>query len=156
MSLRNWVIADVIEAMAGVVRREFLVGFEVDAKQIANGVAILHSVQTADSHATGIWILRMSLEHSGLDPRLELLLFLGVRLRFFRRRHDSRPHILQHLQPEFVVQQGIGRLQFVEGDLAFPGAVTVTVVAILREERLNVFAELGDRRCFSAASQARQ
>src|SRR5207245_11264810 len=64
--------------------------------------------------------------------------------------HESGARVLQNLEPEVLIEQGVVGLQFVKGDVALVLAIAVAVVAVFFEERLNVFAELARRRNFCA------
>src|SRR4029077_11297486 len=61
-------VADVVEAVADVVRREFLISVEIDAEKIADGVAVFDAVEAAQSHAARVRILRVDAERAVLDP----------------------------------------------------------------------------------------
>ena len=47
-------VADVVEALAGIVGGEVLFGAELDAQQVANGVGVLVAVQAVRHYAAGI------------------------------------------------------------------------------------------------------
>ncbi len=56
-------------------------------------------------------------------------------------RHDVRPGVLQHPQPELVVPQlGFG-LEAVEDDAALAAAIAVAVIAMLSQQRLDIALE---------------
>ena len=138
-------IADGVEAVAGVVRREFDLRVEVDPHEIADGVAILDPVQPAHGDASGIGVAGIDSEGRILDPTFQLLLVGGGQAGLFLRRHQARAGILQDLEPEVVVEERRVGLQCVEGDFALAGPVAMAVVAVLLEDRLDVAVELGGR-----------
>ena len=147
-------VADVIEAVAGIIGRKFLLRVEVHAHEVADRVPILDTIEPPHGHAAGVEIRRVRLEHRRLDPLLKLLLLLRAGLRLLRRRHDAGANILQRLQPEVMVLQhrGVG-LEFVEGNSALVRAVRVAIEAELLQQRTNLAAELGrGRRTLRAAS----
>src|SRR4029077_2700977 len=63
-------VADVVEAVADVVRRGFLISVEIDADEIANGVAVFNAVEAAQSHAARVRILRVDTKRTVLDPAI--------------------------------------------------------------------------------------
>ena len=89
-------VADVVEPVAGVVRRERGVGVEVHAQQVADGVAVLDAVEPADGDPPGVGVLRVDLEdavpliHSSTCADL-----LGGRPRLALRGHHAGPEHLQ-------------------------------------------------------------
>ena len=64
-------VADVVEAVAGVVRRELVLDLEVEPHQVADRVAILDAIEPADGDAAGIGILRVDAERVAFDPVLQ-------------------------------------------------------------------------------------
>ena len=141
-------VADGIEAVAGIVRRQLLVHFEVKAGQVADGIAILDAIDSANSDTAGIRILGINTKGIGFDPLLQLLLLLARRTRLFGWRHETRASVLQNFEPEVVIEQGVVGLKFVKGDVALFLAITVAIIAILREQRLNLFSKVSRSRNF--------
>ncbi len=64
-------VADVVEPVPGVVRRELGGGVVVHADQVADRVAVLDPVEPADRDAAGVGILRVDPERRDLDPVLQ-------------------------------------------------------------------------------------
>ncbi len=135
-------VTNVIEAITGVIRRELDLAVEVNAHEVADRVAILDAVQPAGGDTPRIRVPRINAKCFKLDPLLQPLTFFRRRLRFFGWRHEASPRVFQRLQPEIVVEDRLLRLQLVKRDPALVHSIAVTVVTILREQRLHVLAEV--------------
>ena len=71
--------------MPGVVRRELGLRVELDAEQVADGVAVLGPVESTDGDPARIRIRRIKAERAALDPVLETQELVRARLRLLRR-----------------------------------------------------------------------
>jgi hypothetical protein len=69
-------IADVVEAEARIIRREFVVGVVVDAEQILDGVAVLDAIEASHRDTAGSGLAGSILKTSYLIQALERRLFL--------------------------------------------------------------------------------
>jgi hypothetical protein len=58
------------------------------------------------------------------------------------RRHQTGADILQDLEPEIVIQECVVRSHLIERDIALLRTVTVTIVTIFFEDRLNILVEI--------------
>ena len=136
-------VGDVVEAVAGVVRREHRRRVEVHAEQVADGVVILHAVEAADGDAAGIGILRVGGEDRAFDPLGEAFLFLRRGLGFFLRRHQAGAEIFQRVQPQLAVGKDfLVGLKFIEGHIALVRAVGMAVETIFFQKGAHVLVEL--------------
>jgi len=131
-------VADVVEPVAGVVRRERGVGVEVHAEQVADGVAVLDPVEPAERHPAGVGVRQVDLERRPLDPLFEVRQLLGGRPRLALRRHHAGPQHLECPEPQFRVA---GEVVPVERDLALALGAGVAADAERVENRLDVLAE---------------
>ena len=139
-------VADVVEAIAGVVGREFLGGLELNPHEIADGVAILHPVEPPKSDAPRVGILRIDPESLILDPIFQAPLFLFRRTRLLGRRHEAGPQVFQHGPPKVAfTQEFLFGLELIKRHVSFVHAIPMAVVAVFRENRLDVLAEMGCR-----------
>ena len=105
-------VGDIVEAVAGIVGGEILVGAEIDRQQIADGVAVFVAIEPLGDHAAGI----------GFDQRVGLLeltleefhqpieLFRG-RTRDFFRRHLAGLNFVDDCVPCSPVAQKGGRIE---------------------------------------------
>ena len=95
-------IADVVKAIAHVVRREVIGWMKVDADEIANRVVVFRAIEPANRHSP--WIERATTIirfQAGLDPLRQLREFLTRGLGAIVRRHqptfdiflDPLPHL---------------------------------------------------------------
>jgi hypothetical protein len=128
-------VANVVEAVARVVRGKFLFGLEIDADEVLDRVAVLDAVQAAHGHAAGVRVRRVDREYLVFDPVLEVLLLGGRKVRVVFGGHQPRAHVDQHLEPQRLVEDLLRRLEAVEGDLALVVAVAVAFVTMLFEHR---------------------
>ena len=151
-------VADVVEPVPGVIRREFGGGVVVHADQVADRVAVLDPVEPADRDATGVGIVRIDPQRPGLDPALQQPPLLGRRLRLAGRGHDPGPHVPQHGPPELaIVQPGPIRRRPIEGHAAFFQPIAVTAEAIVLEERPDLLVEsLLDPVCGAGGTRAQR
>ena len=135
-------IADVIEPVAGIVRRKSLVRVEIDAEKIADRISVFYAVEAANCDSARIRVVRVRLEHRGFDPVDDLLLLLTSGLWLFRWRHQACADVFEDLVPKLVIfEQRRVRLEFVQSDIAFIRSVAVAVVTILLKDWANVFAK---------------
>ena len=142
-------VANVVEAVTRIVGRKVLGRVVIDARQIADRIAILDTVEPAERHPAGIGIGRVDVEGIELDPieKLAPLLFIGPLLAL--GRHHAGTHVLQHGRPELdVADQRLVGLELVQRAVALAGPVAVAAVAIRLEDRLDVLRETAPRRCF--------
>ena len=90
-------VADVVEAVAGVVGRQVARVVEVEPQEVADGVAVLGPVQPVDGRRPGIGALRRRPVELGLEPRHELGPGTGVRGQPSGRGHLPRAKLVQDL-----------------------------------------------------------
>ena len=142
-------VADRVEPITRVVGRKLLLGLEVETGQVADRVAILDPVETADGHAARIGILGIDPENVALDPvGQEPHLFIG-RTRLAGRRHDAGTHVLEHRPPKLRArQQCFTGGKVVQGDVPFLRPVAMAAVAIIDQDRLDRFFKPRHRRVF--------
>ena len=138
-------VADVVEAVAGVVGREFLLRLEIDPHQVADRVAVLDPVEPADRHPARVGVLGIDAEDVVLDPVGQDLDLLGGRPRLAGRRHDPRTDVLEHRPPEVApLHQRLVRPALVEGHPALLHPVGVASVAVVDQDRLDLVLEPRD------------
>ena len=127
--------------MSGIVGRKLQLGVDLDAGEIAHGVAIFGAIQPAQGHATGIGHRRIELKHIALHPFRQLFRQLRRESRFVGRWHDARADVAQRPHPERVVLEVRAARKLVERDAAFVDAAAVAAVTILVQDRLNLLRE---------------
>jgi len=130
-------IGDGVKTIAGVIRREFFGGVEIDSHQIADGVAIFDAIETVKGDAAWIRIGGIDGERGVFDPVGELRFFGFGGLGLFLRGHDAGADIFQDFPPSLAIL-GVGG-ELINGEFAFLCAFAVAVVAVFGEEGLNVF-----------------
>ena len=133
-------VGDVVEPVAGVVLRKIVGGPEIDAEQLADGVVVFRAVQPPRRHTARIRRRDpIDARELALEPAGDALPLLLVRLVLFHRRHLAAPEHPDHVFPVVaLIDQRVGRLERlkVQAVLRLP-LVTVTGVAVLRQERLD-------------------
>ena len=147
-------VADVVEAEARVVRREFMIGVVVDAEQVVHRVAVLHAVQPPHRHAARIRIARIDVEHAVLDPAFELRLLRGGEPGLAFGGHQARAGVVQHAQPQVRLQDLLVGLQRIERDLALVIPVAMALIAVLLEDGRDHGTVFGDCRIGGRAAGA--
>ncbi len=138
-------VADVVEAVAGIVGRELLLRLEVDPHQVADRVVVLDAIEPADRHPARVRIRGIDVEDIVLDPVGQGLDFPGGRLRLAGRGHDPRADVLEHRPPQLAtLHQGLVRPALIEGDLTLLHPVGVTSIAVVDQDRLDGLLEPRD------------
>ena len=133
-------ITDVVEAVAGIIRRKIIRRLERHADQIANRVVVFRAVQPPERHAAGIRIIAVTGEHLRLDPFGNQLHLFDLGLLLFFRRHGVAADVFQHFLPGLGVVHGVGlHLVNIQHKVSLLFAVAVTAVAILVEQRDDLF-----------------
>ena len=135
-------VADVVEAVAGVVGREVFFGVVVDAHQVADRVAVFGPIEPTERDVAGVGIGRVDAERVGLDPVNNLFSFFGCWLLLVDRRHHVGADVFEHGPPELGI--GEHRLvgsEFVERAAAFARPVAVAAIAMRFQDRLDCFTE---------------
>ena len=139
-------IADVVEAVAGIIRREIRRRLEIHAHQVADGVVVFHAIEPANRDAAGIGVLAVHREECVFDKLREALALGERRLLARRWRHLTLADVREHLFPSLpvLVQRGFAR-ERVEREVALLLPAAVATVAILLEQRRDVLliGELG-------------
>ncbi len=137
-------IADVVEAVAGVVGREFFKGAELDPHEVADGVLVFDAVQATQGDAAGIGVGGIDPEDVGLDPALDERQFGCRGLILPGGGHDFRAEVAEDIEPEAGVGDPVGvGLETIEDDVALVGAIGVTVVAVFFQQGLDPGSEIG-------------
>ena len=124
--------------MPRIVRGKLRLRVVVHADQIANGVPVLHAVQTADGDAPRIRIGGINAKDMGFDPLFDLLFFGGRGPGHVGRGHGSTAQVFQRLPKQFAIlrQRRVGS-KFIESHIAGLHCASVTGIAIGFEKRLN-------------------
>ena len=141
-------VADVVEAVAGVVGREVGGGFEIEADEVADGVVIFGAVEAAEGDSAGIGAGGVEFEELTFDERGDgLALGVGGKRGGVFGRHLVACDDAEDGFPGFAggVDVGSGAVA-VEGDAGFVDTVGVAVVAVFFEERGYGVLEGGGRR----------
>ncbi len=108
-------VADVIEAVAGIVGGEVFVGLEIDGQEIADGVAIFVAVEAVGDDAAGVGFDGLiEIVEAGLDVAGERGNFFGGRLGDARGRHLAGAEPLEDDLPAIAI---FGKRLRVEEDL---------------------------------------
>jgi hypothetical protein len=98
-------VADVIEPVACVIGRELDLAVEINAEQVADGVAILDAVQSPGGDAARVRIGSVNAERVIFDPFLQPLTIRFRGLAFFGGWHQARARVFQHGQPQIFLRQ---------------------------------------------------
>ena len=99
---------------------------------------VFHAIETAQRHPPRIRICWIKPEDLTLNPRDHLCTLIRIRLTLLCRRHQIGPEILPDPQPQLLIIQFVNAIDgIIEGNLSLRGPITMTIVAILFEERLN-------------------
>jgi hypothetical protein len=123
-------VADVVEAVARIVRRDQVGHFHLHAQQVVERVLILDPVEPPQGHPPGVGILRIHGKHRVVDPRQQLVALGGGRLILVERRHQPVPDVIADAFPKLAVGLHFGdRVEAIERQLALTDAVAVTVMA---------------------------
>ena len=129
-------VADIIEAIARIVRRKIIRRLERHADQIADRVIIFRAVQPPERHASGIRIIAVTRKDLRLDPFGNQLHLFDLGLLLFFRRHGVAADVFQHLLPRLRIVHGVRlRLVDIQHEVSLLFAVAMTTVAILVEQR---------------------
>ena len=142
-------VADVVEAVAGVVGGEDVLGVEFHAEQVVNRVLVFGAVQPADGHAAGVGAGGVELEDFLLDPGLNFPLLVGRQLVLVGWRHHLAAEISPDRQPVLAVGEVGGQvLELVHRELALGHALAVAGKAVGLQQRddLGLVALRGSRR----------
>ena len=137
-------VADVVEAVAGIVGGKIIGGLELHADEVADAVVVFGAVEAADGDAARVGIGAVGVEDFALDPGGEEVAF-GLRgLGFVRRRHLAAAEVRHHFFPRLaILADGGGVLENLEGQVALLFRVAVAVVAIAREDGFDLRLEGG-------------
>ena len=130
-------IADVVEAVARLVRREQRPAIDLERQQIADGVCVFGAVEAMDCRSARIGIRRRGAVERGLEIRDGRGVGRGVRAPSRRRRHHAGPELAYHLFPHFGIVAhpiGVDRLER-ESSRTESFAVTRHAVAIEHSTR---------------------
>ena len=113
--------AKVVEAVAGIVGREFHFAGKLDPHEVANGVAVLDPIEPPHGHLAGIGIRRVDPEGLVFDPLFEAFDLLRRGTRPVIGRHDTGTDVLQSGEPKAGLsdQLRVG-LEPIEGDFTLP------------------------------------
>ena len=136
-------IADVVEAVAGIVGGELFGGAEIDAQQVADGVGIFVAIEAMGHGAAGIGLLVLvGFREFGLDDADE------GRHGFRRgawdagRRHFASLQFGEDFDPAVAIGRDRGGLE-VGGNVQIAGIElgVMAVIADLNEDGLDIFLE---------------
>ena len=136
-------ITDGVESESGVVGWEIFVRVKSHPDDIRNGVLVFLAIHAPDRHAARIGIVGVQLEDLLFNPREDCfpLFHVGLEL-FLRRRHEVCPDIFPNPQPsQTVFEEGFGALVFIEDKVTFLCPVSVTIKAVVLQQRFNFFRE---------------
>ena len=120
----------VVEARAGIVRRQHRGDVDVEREQIANGIGVLGAIQPVHERPTGIRSCpRRCIERR--DQRRQQLVALGdVRPWHSRRRHHAGADFADYLFPDVRMRGDVGKLRAIERQPAGFQLVVVTGDAV--------------------------
>ena len=136
-------VADVVEAVAGIVRREIVCRTEVHADEIADGVVVFRAVEAADGHAARIGPGRIDGENRTIDPRHDFLPLVERRLLLIVRRHLPGAQCFEDVLPRFLIlHHRVGRRPLVQGQPALLLPVAVALEAVRFHHRPHVFRKV--------------
>jgi hypothetical protein len=122
-------LGDVVEAVSTIVVGKCRLRFKINAHQVADRVFVFDAVESMNGHAARIGLIGIKAEAAGLDPLFQCLLFRDGWVPLFRRRHDVRTRIAQHLQPKLWIGEDlVFSRQSIECDASLMGAIAVAVV----------------------------
>ena len=138
-------VADVVEAVADIVRRKIVRRLEVDAEQIAHGVVVLRAIQSPDGDSAGIaFEFAVDVVELVLQPRRDrqeivmrrplAALFDGGHGFDLQHREDLLPNLARILHRLLAVE-------VVQRDASFGGVGPVTLQAMLLEKRSDLRLE---------------
>ena len=123
-------VADVVEAVARVVRRQVARVVEVEPQDVADRVAVLGAVQPVDGRRPGVRIRCGYAVERTLEPRHEAGRAGGVRARATRGRHLARPKLLENLLEDGGLLADVCRVQALERQARGEGPVVVARKAV--------------------------
>ena len=147
-------VADIVEAVAGVIGWKLLVRPKVSSHQIPDRISILDTIKPPDRDAARIGIFGVDPENVLLDPGLQPPAFIGRGAWFPFRGHDAGTQILQDLPPQIAfAQQLLIRLELVKGYLPFVHAIAMAIVTILDKDRLHLLPKVRPGRVLRAKAQ---
>ena len=151
-------IADVVEAVAGIVGRKIGCGLEVHTQQIADGVVIFDAIEAPGGDAAGVGLhVAIQARELRLKPTRYRCNLFGSRNRQSLRRHLAGAQFLHYFFPDFsVLQRGPGvaiSLEIEPADFQFR---VMAKDAIASEERLDALFKGGTRRQTRIRYQAHQ
>ncbi len=132
-------VADVVEAVGGVVRRQQRRGIDIERQQIANGVRVLGAVQAVQHGPSGIGLDRGRPIERIRKPGDELAACRGVRLRRALRRHHPDAHFPDGLFPDAGLRGDVRIVHVVERQPAALRALVVAAGAVPIHGRAGVY-----------------
>ena len=136
-------VADVVEAVAGVVGGEIFFGAELDAEQVADGVGVFGAIQAAGGDAAGVRlhvaVMRSNSACTIFDEGVDLR---GVGLGHRLRGHFAVLDALDNPLPAFaMLGEGRGGSEDSQVQAALGEAVIVAGGAVFVEEGQDGFFE---------------
>ena len=139
-------VADIVESIADVVVRKIGRRLEIEADQIANRSVVLAPVEPMQRYPSGVAgprAIRFA-EHRIEIPEQRFDVGRG-RARLFLRRHlAATKHVLDVFPDLAVLHDRFVVLESIKHQVAFAFAVAVAGIAVLTQERSDIFAEMFD------------
>ena len=138
-------VADIIETIARVVRREVHREISVYQTKVPDGIIILRAVKPTDRHRTGV---NFSPELRTINQAVHLALQLldfgkrGPNL-FLSRRHFADRYLIEHFAPKPLLREHlVVVLDGFEIDFSLGQIIAVTFVTIFIQEGFDAFLKI--------------
>ena len=128
-------LGDVVEPVMLVVGRQQRLGVDLEAKQIPDGVRVLHAVEPMDGRAPRVGGGEGGAVELALEPRDEPVRGAGIGPGAARRRHLPGPQAPDNMLPTGGVGAHPGEIHHVEGEPRGAGPLVVAGHAVPIEQR---------------------
>ncbi len=128
-------VADVVEAVAGIVGGELGAGLDVERQQVANGVAVFGAIQAVNGGTAGIRMRRGGVVEFAAEPLGESERNLRLRVWQPGGRHLPGIYFTKNLFPGGGVFADVGGIQGLDGNARGFEFLVVAADAVLVHQR---------------------
>ena len=123
-------VADIVEAVTGIVRRQHLAHVDIDRQKIADRVDVFRAVQAVERRASGIGIEPLHAVALGDDGGDDGVIGRRGRPRGARGRHLAVAHLAEDFFPGLAMDVEMGKVEGREVQLPTGARAGVAAVAI--------------------------